>query len=48
MVLREFWEFIEKELFSKGSKRDLFNQYQSVDENLDLVNAPSIRQNNLK
>jgi len=48
MILRELWEFIERELFSKESRPELFNQYRSVDENLDLLAAPSIRQKNLQ
>jgi hypothetical protein len=48
MVLRELWEFIEKELFPKESRPDLFNQYQSVHENLDLSDAASVRRRNLR
>jgi hypothetical protein len=48
LVLRSLWEFIEKELISKESRPDLFNQYRSLDENLDLPDAPSIRRRNLR
>ena len=48
MVLGELWEFFETELFLKESRPGLFNQYRSLDENIDLPNAPSIRQINFK
>jgi len=48
MVLHNLWAFIEKELFPKESRPDLFNQYRSLDENLDLSDAASVRQRNLR
>lgn len=48
MVLQELWEYLERGLFLEDSRRDLFNQYRAVDENVDLSNAHYIRQNNLK
>jgi uracil-DNA glycosylase len=48
MVLQELWEYLEQELFLEESRRDLFNQYRAVDENVDQSKAPFIRQKNLK
>lgn len=46
--MQDVWEFIKSEVFTRNIKTpNLFNQYYSSNNNLDVEGAAEIRQNNL-
>jgi hypothetical protein len=47
MILNDFWDMLENELFPMPSERGLFNQYGGTDQRVDLPNAHEIRRQNL-
>jgi hypothetical protein len=47
MILKEFWDLLEHELFLRESTAELFNQYRDRDLSVDLPDANEIRKENL-
>lgn len=48
MLLQEVWDLLEAQVFPYPSTERLFNLYRDANPELDLVDAPEIRRDNLR